>query len=84
MDVTKFQSLAQSAMNEREMKSLSGGNVCGCACRSNSTMDNGSANHAGNLNSKGATMSVMTYFLDEVVVTASHAIASEPSSEICK
>ena len=84
MDVTKFQSLAQSAMNEREMKSLSGGNVCGCACRSNSTMDNGSANHAGNLNSKGATMSEMTYFLDEVVVPASHEIASEPSFEICK
>lgn len=46
MDVPKFQSLARSAMNEREMRSLSGGNVCGCACRSNSTMDNGSANHA--------------------------------------
>ena len=46
MDLTKFQDTAQSAMNEREMKSLSGGNVCGCACRSNSTMDNGSANHA--------------------------------------
>ena len=29
MDLTKFQDLAQSAMNEREMKSLSGGNICG-------------------------------------------------------
>lgn len=84
MDVAKFQSLAQSAMNEREMRSLSGGNVCGCACRSNSTMDNGSANHAGNLNSKGATMSEMTYFLDEVVVTAPHAAAAEPNFEICE
>lgn len=83
MDLTKYQDLAQSAMNEREMKSLSGGNVCGCACRSNSTMDNGSANHAGNLNSKGASMSEMTYFLDEVVVTPSHAVAAEPDFEIC-
>jgi natural product precursor len=82
MDATKFQSLAQSAMNEREMRSLSGGNVCGCA--SNSTMDNGSANHAGNLNSKGATMSEMTYFMDEVVVTASHAVATETNFEICE
>lgn len=49
MDLTKYQDLAQSAMNEREMKSLSGGNVCGCACRSNSTMDNGSGgNYVGN------------------------------------
>lgn len=84
MDATKFQALAQSAMNEREMKSLSGGNVCGCACRNNSSMDNGSANHAGNLNSKGATMSEMTYFLDEVVVTASHAVATEANFEICE
>ena len=71
MDVPKFQSLARSAMNEREMRSLSGGNVCGCACRSNSTMDNGSANHAG-------------YFLDEVVVTASHAATEEPNFEVCE
>lgn len=84
MDVPKFQSLARNAMNEREMRSLSGGNVCGCACRSNSTMDNGSANHAGNLNSKGATMSRMTYFLDEVVVTASHAATEEPNFEVCE
>lgn len=37
----------------------------------------------GNLNSKGATMSEMTYFLDEVVVTPSHAVAAEPDFEIC-
>ena len=43
----------------------------------------GSANHAGNLNSKGASMSEMTYFLDEVVVTPSHAVAAEPDFEIC-
>lgn len=84
MDAKKFQSLAQSAMNEREMRSLSGCNVCGCVCRSNSIMDNGSANHAGNLNSKGATMSEMTYFMDEVVVTASHAVATETNFEICE
>ncbi|EGN57881.1 hypothetical protein Premu_2522 [Hallella multisaccharivorax DSM 17128] len=38
----------------------------------------------GNLNSKGATMSGMTYFLDEVVVTASHAATEEPNFEVCE
>lgn len=31
---------------------------------------------------QGATMSEMTYFLDEVVVTPSHAVAAEPDFEI--
>lgn len=63
----KFSALAQKALNEREMQSLSGGNVCGCACRSNSTMDNGTANHAGNLSSKGS-ITELTFFLDTVEV----------------
>ena len=43
MKTLKFSALAQNALNEREMNALAGGNVCGCACRSNSTMDNGTA-----------------------------------------
>lgn len=39
MKSLKFSALAQNALNEREMNALAGGNVCGCACRSNSTMD---------------------------------------------
>ena len=57
MKTLKFSALAQNALNEREMNALAGGNVCGCACRSNSTMDNGTANHAGNLSSKGSMRS---------------------------
>lgn len=68
MKKLKFNTLAQHALNEREMNSLAGGNVCGCACRTNATMDNGTANHAGNLSSKGS-MTEMDYFLDPVVVT---------------
>jgi len=83
MEKSIFRALAQSALNEREQKSLSGGNVCGCACRSNSTMDNGSANHAGNLNSRGASMTEMTYFLDEVVVSAQN-VASPRDIEFCE
>ena len=55
MKTLKFSALAQNALNEREM-------------RSNSTMDNGTANHAGNLSSKGS-MTEMVYFLDPVIVT---------------
>ena len=62
MKTLKFSALAQNALNEREMNALAGGNVCGCACRSNSTMDNGTANHAGNLSSKGS-MTEMVYLL---------------------
>lgn len=68
MKTLKFSALAQNALDEREMNALAGGNVCGCACRSNSTMDNGTANHAGNLSSKGS-MTEMVYFLDPVIVT---------------
>lgn len=45
--VKKMSELAKMAMSEREMNSFAGGETCGCACRSVSTMDNGSANHAG-------------------------------------
>lgn len=41
MERSIFRALAQTALSEREQKSLSGGNVCGCACRSNSSIDNG-------------------------------------------
>ena len=34
MENSIFRALAQSALNERELKSLSVANVCGCACRS--------------------------------------------------
>ncbi len=44
MEIAKFRALAQSALSQREQKSPSDGKVCGCVCRSNSTMDYGSAN----------------------------------------
>lgn len=66
--VKKMSELAQMAMSEREMNSFAGGATCGCACRSVSTLDNGSANHAGGLHSKGSRLSQMQY-LDDVVVT---------------
>lgn len=64
-----FNALSKRELSEREMNSLSGGNVCGCGCVSNSNYDNGTANHAGNKSSK-LSMEKMTYYLDEVVVTA--------------
>lgn len=66
--VKKMSELAQMAMSEREMNSFAGGATCGCACRSVSTMDNGSANHAGGLCSSGPKTN-QTFFLDDVVVT---------------
>lgn len=69
MNKLKLNALAQNALNEREMNSLVGGNECGCACRHNSTMDNGTANHANNLSSKGS-ITELTFFLDNVTVTA--------------
>lgn len=68
MEKSIFRALPQRALSEREHKSLSGGNVCGCARRSNSTMDNGSAYHAGNLNSRGASMAETAYLMRKVVM----------------
>lgn len=62
-----FETLSGRVLSEREMNSLSGGNVCGCGCVSNSSYDNGTANHAGNKSSK-LPMEKMEYYLDEVVV----------------
>lgn len=66
--VKKMSELAKMAMSEREMNSFAGGATCGCACRSVSTLDNGSANHTGGLYSKGPKTD-QTFFLDDVVVT---------------
>lgn len=66
--VKKMSELAKMAMSEREMNSFAGGATCGCACRSVSILDNGSANHAGGLYSKGPKTD-QTFFLDDVVVT---------------
>lgn len=63
-----FDALSKRELSEREMNSLSGGNVCGCGCVSNSNYDNGTANHAGN-KSSNLPMEKLTYYLDEVVVT---------------
>lgn len=42
-----FETLAKRELSERELNSLSGGNVCGCGCAgSSSNYDNGTANHA--------------------------------------
>ncbi len=63
-----FETLAKRELSERELNSLSGGNVCGCGCAgSSSNYDNGTANHAGN-KSSNLPMDQMTYYLDEVVV----------------
>lgn len=69
MKTLKLSSLTQNALSEREMNAYVGGNECGCACSSNSTMANGSANYNGNLSSK-APMTEMVYFIDAAVVTA--------------
>lgn len=50
-----FEALSSRELSEREMNSLSGGNVCGCGCVSNSNYDNGTANHAGNKRSDNST-----------------------------
>lgn len=68
MEKSIFRALPQRALSEREHKSLYGGNVCGCARRSNSTMDKGSAYHAGNLNSRGASMTETAYLIRKVVM----------------
>ena len=66
--VKKMSELAKMAMSEREMNSFAGGETCGCACSSAATMDNGSANHAGGLHSKGL-QSHQDNWLDDVIVT---------------
>ena len=66
--VKKMSELAKMAMSEREMNSFAGGATCGCACSSAATMDNGSANHAGGLHSKGDRLKQMQW-LDDVIVT---------------
>lgn len=50
------------------MNSFAGGETCGCACSSASTMDNGSANHAGGLHSEGLQTN-QNHWLDDVIVT---------------
>lgn len=66
--VKKMSELAKMAMSEREMNSFAGGATCGCACSSAATMDNGSANHAGDLHSKGLQTN-QDNWLDDVIVT---------------
>ena len=66
--VRKMRELANMAMSEREMNSFAGGETCGCACRSVSTLDNGSANHAGGLHSEGLQTN-QDNRLDDVIVT---------------
>lgn len=66
--VKKMSELAKMAMSEREMNSFAGGATCGCACSSAATMDNGSANHAGGLHSKGL-QTTQDNWLDDVIVT---------------
>ena len=65
--VKKMSELAKMAMSEREMNSFAGGETCGCACRSVSTLDNGSANHAGGLHSYGLQTN-QDNCLDDVIV----------------
>lgn len=66
--VKKMSELAKMAMSEREMNSFAGGATCGCACSSAASMDNGSANHAGGLHSKGLQTN-QNNWLDDVIVT---------------
>ena len=66
--VKKMSELAKMAMSEREMNSFAGGATCGCACSSAATMDNGSANQAGGLHSKGLQTN-QDNWLDDVIVT---------------
>ncbi len=66
--VKTMNELAEMAMSEREMNTFAGSATCGCACRSASTYDNGSANHAGGLHSKGP-LTGQTIVLDDVIVT---------------
>ena len=63
----KITDLADMAMSERTMNSFAGGATCGCACRSVSTIDNGSANHAGGWYSK-VPKSQQTIWHDDVVI----------------
>jgi len=62
----KFSALAQNALNERKMNSLTGGSACGCACRSNSSIDNGTANRDSGKHSED--MDGGSIFLPEVIV----------------
>lgn len=65
----KLNKLAENSLANREMKELKGGNVCTCGCHyvnsgGSSSLDNGSANNAGNLQSYGGG----SPFLDDVVI----------------
>ncbi len=66
--VKTMNELAEMAMSEREMNTFAGGESCSCACRSASSMDNGSANHAGGLHSKGLQTN-QDNWLEDIIVT---------------
>lgn len=68
MKSLKLNSFSKFRMEKKELRQIIGGNVCGCACSSNSEYSNGTANHAGGKHSPGL-MTDQTIFLDEVVVT---------------
>ncbi len=59
--------LAENSLDNREMRNLKGGNVCGCGCcyagtpGGSSTTDNGNANNKSNYHSPGCP--------NEIVVT---------------
>lgn len=53
MEKLKFSALSKSALDEREMKTLTGGYTCSCGCQGpSSTMDNGSANYDRRIQTK--------------------------------
>lgn len=70
MNSLKLSKLSENLIATREMHSLSGGNLCICACKKNNSIANGSANNQEGLNSpnpgKGSSI-----FIDPVIVKPS-------------
>ncbi|MCK9346820.1 MAG: TIGR04149 family rSAM-modified RiPP [Bacteroidales bacterium] len=70
----KLNNLEYSSLNEKEMKHVIGGTVCGCGCcyagqGGSSTDDNGAANYAGGLHSPGCEYEPYIV-LEEIVINS--------------
>jgi natural product precursor len=67
MKSLKLNKINKSQLNNEQMKSVLGGNCCGCGCHyagsgGSSTTANGNANHAGGLNSATPWQEVVCSF----------------------
>jgi natural product precursor len=75
MKSLKLNNLEYSSLNEKEMKHITGGASCYCACMyansgGSSTDDNGIANNVNGLHSIGVPLDEQVVYISECIVEA--------------